>query len=159
MIDFTRYPTNKLPLPLLKSHRLKRNSMLLVTKQDSGYARKRRRFKNPPADMPFTLLLSSEQFDLFEGWYHHVINSGVNWFVMPVKLGAQLIDHQCQFVGDYSSSSKSQSLWKVAGKLKIKNLRVISEEDTIAKIHDIDSPTQSVQTVLDVAVSDYLTPD
>jgi hypothetical protein len=62
-------------------------------------------------------------------------------------------------VGDYSSSSKSQSLWKVAGKLKIKNLRVISEEDTIAKIHDIDSPTQSVQTVLDVAVSDYLTPD
>ncbi len=156
MIDFTRYPNPKLPLPLLKSHRLNRNSMLLETKQDSGYTRKRRRFKSPPADMPMTLLLSGEQFEIFEGWYHHIIHSGQDWFVMPIKVGKVLVDHECQFKGDYSTQTISQSLWKITAKLKIKNLRVISEEDTIAKIHDISQPTQVVRDALDKSITDYV---
>ncbi|MEY8251980.1 MAG: hypothetical protein RPR91_06315, partial [Colwellia sp.] len=101
-------------------------------------------------------LLSSEQFDLFEGWYHHVINSGVNWFVMPVKIGAQLIDQQCQFVGDYSSSSKSKNLWQVAGKFKIKNLMVMTADKVIATIHDIETPSQATKDALDESITEYV---
>ena len=49
MIDFTRYPNNILPLPLLKNHGLKRKSMRIETSMDSGYSRSRNRFKNPPS--------------------------------------------------------------------------------------------------------------
>ncbi len=156
MIDFTRYPNPKLPLPLLKSHRLNRNAMLLETKQDSGYTRKRRRFKNPPADMPITLLLSGDQFEIFEGWYHHIIHSGQDWFVMPIKVGKVLVDHECQFKGDYSTQTISQSLWKITAKLKIKNLRVISEDETLGRIHDLSQPTQVVRDALDESITEYV---
>jgi hypothetical protein len=156
MIDFTRYPNNVLPLPLLKTHSLKRKSMRLESKMDSGYSRSRRRFKNPPAEMPASFLFSNDQQEIFEGWYQHIINAGTDWFVMPIKVGKVLVDHQCKFVGDYSQKSPSNNLWTITAKLLVKNLRVISEDETISRIHDIADPTQAVRDGLDDAVTDYV---
>lgn len=156
MIDFTRYPDNKLPLPLLKNHSLKRKSMRVETKMESGYPRSRNRFKNPPAEMNAVFSFSSGDLELFEGWYHHVINNGADWFVMPVKTGGVVTDHQCKFVGDYSGKPVSQKRWTVTGKLLVKNLRVISEDETIGRIHDLPQPTKAVRDGLDVAVTNYV---
>lgn len=156
MIDFTRYPNNKLSLPLLKNHGLKRKSMRLETKMDSGYSRSRNRFKNPPSEMNASFSFSSDDLDLFEGWYQHVINNGADWFVMPVKTGSVVTDHLCQFIGDYSGKPVSPNLWMVTGKLLVKNLRVISEDETIGRIHDLPQPTKAVRDGVDVAVTDYV---
>lgn len=156
MIDFTRYPNNVLPLPLLKTHSLKRKSMRLESKMDSGYSRSRRRFKNPPTEMAVSFLFSNDQQEIFEGWYHHIINAGTDWFVMPIKVGKVLVDHQCQFVGDYSQKCPSNNLWTITAKLLVKNLRVISEDETIGRIHDVAQPTQVVRDELDEAVTDYV---
>jgi hypothetical protein len=156
MIDFTRFPDNKLPLPLLKNHSLKRKSMRTETKMESGYPRSRNRFKGPPAEMNATFSFSSDDLELFEGWYQHVINNGTDWFVMPVKTGAVVADHQCKFVGDYSQKPISQNRWTVTGKLSVKNLRVISEDETIGRIHDLPQPTQAVRDGVDAAVTDYV---
>lgn len=156
MIDFTRYPDNKLPLPLLKSHSLKRKSMRTESKMDSGYVRSRRRFKSPPAEMSSSFNFSNDELEIFEGWYHHLIGSGQAWFVMPVKTGGVVADHECKFVGDYSQKPVSQNRWTVTGKLLVKSLRVISEDETIGRIHDLPQPTQVVRDGLDVAVTDYV---
>mgnify|MGYP000235111231 CR=1 FL=1 len=156
MIDFTRFPDNKLPLPLLKNHSLKRKSMRVETPMESGYPRSRNRFKNPPAEMNAVFSFLSDDLELFEGWYQHVINNGADWFVMPVKTGGVVADHQCKFVGDYSGKPVSQKRWTVTGKLLIKNLRVISEDETIGRIHDLPQPTKAVRDGLDVAVTDYV---
>tara|TARA_B110000196_G_scaffold317906_1_gene332070 strand:- start:6664 stop:7143 length:480 start_codon:yes stop_codon:yes gene_type:complete len=156
MIDFTRYPNNVLPLPLLKTHSLKRKSMRLESKMDSGYSRSRRRFKNPPTEMAVSFLFSNDQQEIFEGWYHHIINAGTDWFVMPVKVGSVVTDHECKFIGDYSQKSPSKNLWTITAKLLVKNLRVISEDETIGRIHEIAQPTQVVRDELDEVVTDYV---
>jgi hypothetical protein len=156
MIDFTRYPNSVLPLPLLKNHGLKRKSMRVETKMTSGYTRSRNAFKNAPAEMPASFLFTNEQQEIFEGWYHHLIGDGQEWFVMPVKVGSVLVDHQCKFVGDYSQKTPSNNRWAISAKLLVKNLRVISADETIGRIHDLPQPTQAVRDGLDVAVTDYV---
>ena len=156
MIDFTRYPNNILPLPLLKNHSLKRKSMRIETAMDSGYSRSRNRFKNPPTEMAVSFLFTNDQQEVFEGWYQHVINNGANWFVMPVKTGGVVADHQCKFVGDYSMKAPSNSLWSITAKLLVKNLRVISEDETISRIHEVPNASQAVRDGLDDAVTDYV---
>lgn len=155
-VDFTRYPDNKLPLPLLKKHSLMRKSMMLESKLDSGYTRKRRRFKNPPAEMAAGFLFSKEQFAIFEGWFENIIFSGQYWFQMPVKCSIGVIDHECQFIGDYSAKPVTQSKWQVTAKIKIKNLNVISEEETVSRIHDVSEPAQALHDALDDSLSDYV---
>ena len=156
MIDFTRYPDNVLPLPLLKNHSLKRNSMLLVTKMASGYPRLRQQFKTPPSDMGAAFLFSNEEFEIFEGWFINILFSGQSWFVMQVKTPGGHIDHECQFVGDYSAKASSDELWKVTAKLKVKNLRVITEDETIGRIHNVDSPTQALRDALNESITEYV---
>jgi hypothetical protein len=156
MIDFTRYPNSVLPLPLLKNHGLKRKSMRVETKMTSGYTRSRNAFKNAPAEMPASFLFTNEQQEIFEGWYHHLIGDGQEWFVMPVKVGAVLVDHQCKFVGDYSQKTPSNNRWAISAKLLVKSLRVISADETIGRIHDLPQPTQAVRDGLDAAVTDYV---
>jgi hypothetical protein len=163
MIDFTRYPYEPdpkkeviLPLPLLKNHSLKRKSMRLETKMESGYSRSRNRYRGPPSEMAATFSFSNDQLEIFEGWYHHLIGNGAAWFVMPVKTGTVVVDHQCKFVGDYSQKPISQSMTTVTAKLLVKNLRVISEDETIGRIHDLPQPTQAVRDGMDDAVTDYV---
>jgi hypothetical protein len=156
MIDFTRYPNNVLPLPLLKTHSLKRKSMRLESKMDSGYSRSRRRFKNPPSEMAVSFLFSNDQQEIFEGWYHDIINAGTSWFVMPVKVGSVVADHECKFIGDYSQKSPSKNLWTISAKLLVKNLRVISANETLGRIHDLPNMATSVRDGLDEAVTNYV---
>ena len=156
MIDFTRYPNSVLSLPLLKNHGLKRKSMRIETAMDSGYLRSRNRFKNPPSELAASFLFTNHQLEIFEGWYQHVINSGANWFVMPVKTGGVVADHQCRFVGDYSMKSATNNLWTVTAKLLVKNLRVIDEAETISRIHDVPNAPKAVRDGLDDAVTDYV---
>lgn len=158
MIDFTRYPNSVLPLPLLKNHGLKRKSMRVETKMTSGYTRSRNAFKNAPAEMPASFLFTNEQQEIFEGWYHHIIGDGQEWFVMPVKVGAVLVDHQCKFVGDYSQKTPSNNRWSITAKLLVKNLRVISEDETIGRIYGYESATQATHDVLDRSVTNYVIP-
>ena len=156
MIDFTRYPDSVLPLPLLKNHGLKRKSMRVETKMTSGYTRSRNAFKNAPAEMPASFLFTNEQQEIFEGWYHHLIGDGQEWFVMPVKVGAVLVDHQCKFVGDYSQKPPSNNRWSISANLLVKNLRVISANETLGRIHDLPNMATSVRDGLDEAVTNYV---
>lgn len=156
MIDFTRYPNDVLPLPLLKNYGLKRKSMRLETKVSSGYVRSRNIFKNAPSELSASFIFTNDQQEIFEGWYHHIIGNGQAWFVMPVKVGKVLVDHQCKFIGDPSQKSPSTNLWAITAKLSVKNLRVISEEETIARIHKIPQPTKVVRDGVDAAVTDYV---
>lgn len=156
MIDFTRYPNSVLPLPLLKNHGLKRKSMRVETKMTSGYTRSRNAFKNAPAEMPASFLFTNEQQEIFEGWYHHLIGDGQEWFVMPVKVGEVLVDHQCKFVGDYSQKTPSNNRWSISANLLVKNLRVISANETLGRIHDLPNMATSVRDGLDEAVTNYV---
>lgn len=156
MIDFTRYPNSVLPLPLLKNHGLKRKSMRVETKMASGHPRSRNAFKNAPAEMPASFLFTNEQQEIFEGWYHHLIGDGQEWFVMPVKVGAVLVDHQCKFVGDYSQKTPSNNRWAISANLLVKNLRVISANETFGRIHDLPDLATSVRDGLDEAVTNYV---
>lgn len=156
MIDFTRYPDNKLPLPQLKSYSVKRASSALKTKMDSGYQRKRRRFKNTPSIVSIKFLFSSSEFELFEGWYHNVLLEGQHWFNMPVKTAAGLVEHACRFSGDYAHKPLTQKLWQVTAKLEVNALQTISDDETISRIHDIDQPTEVVRDSLNATITDYV---
>jgi len=165
MIDFTRYPNDGdpdsddvLPLPLLKGYGLKRKSMRLETKVASGYTRSRNLFRGPPAEMSATFSFSSTELETFEGWYSHLIGNGAEWFVMPVRTGSLVKDHQCKFIGDYSQKLISDNDWTVTAKISVKNLRVISEDETIGRIGGYESATQAAHDAIDGSVTNYVLP-
>lgn len=129
-MSLVRWPDN-LPLPLLNGHGYTPGNNLIESKMDSGYSRTRRRFKNVPDTMPAKFLFTAGEAALFEGWFHHAINDGQDWFLMKVKVPAGLIEHEVKFKPPPKKiTAESTSLWRKDAVLWIKNREIITPELT-----------------------------
>ncbi len=117
------YP-DVLPLPLLKSHSVKRKENLLVSKMESGYKRTRRRFKSVPASQTARWLIRDGEAALLEAFLQN--NDG--WFVMPVKLPAGVIPCEVKAIESPTMKAITNSKWEFSVKMIIKDPAIISAE-------------------------------
>lgn len=120
-----------LPLPLLTSHGYTPGNNLVESKVDSGYSRTRRRFKNVPDTMTVKFLFNAAQAAIFEGWFHHTITDGNDWFLMKVKVASGVVEHEVKFKPPPKKmTALTTQLWQKDASMWIKERDVISKELT-----------------------------
>lgn len=124
------WPDN-LPLPLLNGHGYTPGNNLIESKMSSGYSRTRRISKTVPDVMPVKFLFTAGEAALFEGWFHHAIGDGQEWFLMKVKVPAGLIEHEVKFKPPPKKiTAVSANLWRKDAVLWIKKREIITPELT-----------------------------
>lgn len=129
MSDFSRWPL-VLPMPLLKGHGYTLGDDVLVSSTSDGIPNHRRRFTSVQDALVIKLIVNSEQSHVFDNWFENDIASGADWFVMPIKTPAGVIDHQVHFKPPLKVIKPiSQSLWMREFALVVRNRVVISNEE------------------------------
>jgi len=159
MTDYTRYPTDILPLPQLAGHGYKRNSGIDRIPMKSGRTRNRKRFWGAPARSAVTFKFSGAQLEWFEGWVEHTIDGGAADFTLPFKTGSGLSDQVCRFISDPAPTCIAPDLWEVKADIEVDGLPVIDENTIISAMEGIDDAATTLETGLDSAVTDYVTPE
>ena len=158
-LHLTDFPENVLPLPQLKNHSLRPEDGAIRTKMASGHLRIRRRFVNPATRMTVRWLLSGRQYEIFNGWYVHVLRGGVSGFRMRVKTGMRFDRCDCKFSKTPSAKAVSGDLWEVSTEIQIKQLPVMTLDETLSAIHGGESITKATHDSVDAALTEYVTPD
>lgn len=127
------YPYDSLPSPHFTSSGIKQVPSLLVSEMESGRSRVRRRFRSVPAIMSLTWRLSSGEAAFFLGWVSHALSGGTSSFVLNMRTPAGVVPHEFQFLTHPSDDVKPEgSSWLYSAKVKVRELFVISEEETVS---------------------------
>jgi len=77
------YPSN-LPKPLQSGYTAKHKSNILRTQMADGYARQRLVNQGAPDELQIQILLPEALYREFLQWYKGDIQSGAEWYVMPL---------------------------------------------------------------------------
>lgn len=107
------------------SYSLIPHSPLQRTEFDYGPARVRRRFVTSNPVVTFTISMTSGEFEIFKGFYHHDIIDGAGWFTMPVYFGSEETLVKCRFMEAYTVSEAVFGRIKVGIKIETKELPII----------------------------------
>ena len=150
-----KYPSN-LPSPLLSSHTLKQQSNLLRTKMDSGHSRVRRRFNSVPTIMPASWRCKSDIAAAFEGFVTHGLHDCTAWFLMNILTPSGLVEHEVRFITSPLEDRKplSASHWEYTAQIEIKQLIVLSEQQTAEVLLQPNSTTEFTDGIKE-AVNSY----
>lgn len=159
MTDYTRYPTDLLPLPQLAGHGYKRNSGTERIQMQSGRTRNRRKWWGAPARSSVTFKFSGSQLELFDGWVENILAGGAADFTLPFKTGAGISDLVCRFISDPERKCDAPNLWTVTADIEVDGLPTIDENTIISAIEGISDAATALETGLDSAVTDYVTPE
>lgn len=159
MTDYTRYPTDILPLPQLAGHGYKRNSGTVRIKMRSGRTRNRRKWFGAPTPSQVTFKFSGQQLEWFEGWVENILDGGAAEFTLPFKTGSGLSDQVCKFTSDPDAQCIAPDVWEVKANIEVEGLPIIDENTIISAIEGIDDAATALESGLDEAVTDYVTPE
>lgn len=113
------YP-NTLPSPLLADYGVEPIDAILRTTMESGIARRRRRFRAVPHEVPASFVLAGDQMTQFLDFFENTLNRGSATFSMILDLGRGAQNYtQVSFKDGYKSKKLSQDLWQVTSKLEV----------------------------------------
>lgn len=77
--------------------------------------------------MTFSLVFTSEEFEVFKSFWTYKLLSGVSWFHMMIWSGDAYRLHKVRFVEPYSSGYYAHNHMKVSGTVEALELSVLSE--------------------------------
>ena len=118
--------------PLLTPYALKRTENILRTQMASGRARQRRISQSVPTTMTAEWLMPNQYRNDFIGFVDYGLSGGAVSFVMPVKVGDQLIDHQCRFISHPADDEKPDGVnTRFKAKIEIRHLYRTPNEQVV----------------------------
>lgn len=91
---------------------------LLRTDMEAGPARVRQRARQSSSVFSVASKMTYDQFALFESWYKHKINGGVDSFDIDLAVGAGIVTHTARFIGKPSPRKSGPRYWLVSAKLE-----------------------------------------
>lgn len=145
-----QYP-EVLPIPLLANYQLQDVDPLQRTQMDSGRVRNRRRFRNVPTDAQVQHIFTQEQFEMFAGWWAHIIFDGALAYSARVRTATGMGDRQLQPKGMYQAALIGKQ-WRVSYSVQIMTRDLPSEQRTLELVYlgagDLAGFTEDVAGVL-----------
>ena len=118
---------SSLPAPTVVGYGITPGDGVQRTQMDSGLARQRRLFTQTPTGIAVAWLLTTTEFQTFEGWYQHFAREGAAFFTIDLASGTGIISHTVRFKGVFRATLMSQTLWRVTAELETVNRPVVSE--------------------------------
>ncbi|WP_110642434.1 hypothetical protein [Salinicola sp. CPA57] len=149
-----QYP-EALPIPLLENYQLQDVDPLLRTPMESGTTRNRQRYISVPTDLQVAHLFSPEQYEMFCGWWVHIIKDGAIPYSARMRTATGLGPRKVQPTGVHQDSWLGRH-WKVTYPVRVLTRDVPSEQRTLELIYDI-APLGDFVDRLDGVLSDYYT--
>jgi len=109
------------------SFQLVQTDPALRSEFDYGPARMRQRFTRSLAKQQLTIVLSSEEFEVFKSFWQHHLQSGVNWFNLPIFSGDVYAAHAVRIVEPPVTSYFGFRAVSVSFKMEVKRLSIWSQ--------------------------------
>ncbi|MFJ4397481.1 transposase [Pseudomonas sp. NPDC089396] len=123
-----QYPA-ELPLPLQEGYGLSTVDPMRATPMVTGRRRYRIERKCTPTSATFNFNFSEKEAALFEGWYEWALNSGFEWFEMPLQTPLGLQIHQVHFKKMYTGGELVQiKRWRFSAELEFKKRPIYTED-------------------------------
>ena len=87
---------------------------------DSGATRMRRRFTTSPDVYSVRWVMTTAQFDTFEGWFENLIAAGAEPFTVALPCGDGIVDMTAQFLETWTATPRpGGSYWEIAARLYV----------------------------------------
>jgi hypothetical protein len=111
---------SELPLPQISDYSGTSEQAFIRTDFDSGYARQRQRFTATPHYRSVQWVLNAQQMAIFKNYFQNEIGYGADWFQMMLDIGDGIDLYDCRFNEPYDDLMLSPDMWRVAGKLEVR---------------------------------------
>lgn len=105
---------------LARAYALHPEEAVRRTDMELGAARVRRVTTRPPARMPIRCQFSALELRSFEGWFHHELDDGAQWFTMPLANGEGVTLYEARFVGPWRAALADENAWSVEFEVEVK---------------------------------------
>lgn len=126
-MSYPNFPAT-LPLPLRDGYGINDQSAILRTTMADGLARQRRRFANPPGEIPVQWSFTAEQHALFRGFLEYECAGGADWFSLRILFpGEGLKEQTVRLKPSMKSKLWGLDTWIVNVTLEIKAQPVVGE--------------------------------
>jgi len=143
------YPTN-LPIPLVTGYSHPDSQKVRRNDVETGPPRFELLSEHGPSFPTVNWLLSSIDFQVFEGFYKHSLKFGAISFNMNLQVGAGLKVHECYLNKAYKPSLQGK-LWKVTASL----VTVEKQYDTLADFNEVLDLRESVEGNLNQWINQF----
>lgn len=146
-----------LPYPLMSGYSLEPVSTVARTDMDAGPARQRSRYTAAPTMASVSVLLTRQQFAIFEAWYLHEINNGAAWFVGPIRNGRGISTQDCRFAEAWKSSPVSGNLEQVTMRWEIRERPIMTADELESALAGAPIPPAAIEPAPVPGVPAYAT--
>lgn len=101
-------------------------SPLLRSDLVSGRAMQRRRFTSVPTMASISWIFTSQQCQLFEGWWRDALVDGSQWFEAPLETPLGYQNYTARFTDIYSGPSRvGPKLWSITAELELRDRPIL----------------------------------
>ena len=121
------YPSG-LPAPNRDGYAFQAVSPFRRTEMSTGRARQRRTFTSSPTTVPLSWILSTQEAQVFEGWFSYQITDGTDWFNIDLLTPmGNLISYECRFAEMYSGPELfGVKHWKFTAPVELRERAILS---------------------------------
>lgn len=117
------------PMPDNDNYSIDPQVAVIRTQMESGRARQRQRFPGAQNMVKLSWTLNGEQHKRFKSYHLYNLNSGCDWFALPLTTGRYVIPHIGRFVaGKYSENHSGFDKWVVSAVIEIKEADLVTPE-------------------------------
>lgn len=117
-----------LPMPLLETHGFQPRPPVARTEIERGKADQRRRFKQVPTVVPFSLVLDDGEASIWEAWVEYKAQQGARWFAIDLWSGIGLASHEARIETVEQVKQVRRDRWKVTGNFEVRERPMLSAE-------------------------------
>ena len=132
-------------------YRIKVDTSVVRTKMESGRNRQRQRFTRDFRTMNVSWKLSDVEFGYFQSIYHHLLNSGADWFSMSLPMGDDFQTYTVRFVADtYQAKYDNVMYWEISAQLETEDETSPYSAEDIDALVAVDLDLASFSSALDI---------
>lgn len=116
------------PSFLIDSYSYQNDKSMVRTDMEGGPPRQRNEFTQVPTKIKVSTIMDITNYEIFRGWFKHVLNEGQDYFTVDLDLENGLSEQQARFTGPYKTRKTSFDKWSIEGTLELAVAPTISKE-------------------------------
>lgn len=147
------YPQN-LPLFVENRYGYSESPDSARVQMDGGPTRVRRMSRQSDTIFSVATKMTGSQLSVFESWYRHDIDNGVDWFDIDLFVGLGMQSHSARFLGKPKRQKDGKRAWIVSASLEVRQRVIMSEDDLLVAIYG-DSDLTIFSDFLSGVLSSY----